>query len=496
VVGAWHHDKEAYEPFFGLDEPPFSLAPDPRFLFASTSHSTALAEIAYALRRREPLLVVSGENGTGKTLLCRTLVQRFEQKTFLSVLNDPLVTFDELLKQILEDFGVISKDRTRLGSTPRHELIEALHDFLRTLTPIAAHAVVIVDEAHHLTPVALEQIRLLASIDDQHGTLLQIMLVGQPDLDAMLASPELRHVQQRILRRIRLEPLAGDEVRQYIEHRLEIVRGDSSHAGVEIAPESIREIARLSRGLPRLINLLCDRSLEAAHAARSRVVDSDCVNLAARELLLLESPAAPEPIALPSTPPAPPVDEHVPRAFAGPARIARPRVVGWLVVTASVVLAVLGIWLALSGSRRSTPTAQASPPAPPNLSTRPGFADGGHPTAVREADSPHVPSPPNAPAAAHPVTSPAGAAAVLADGYEVVIASFRTTARATEVTAQMAALGLPGRTRALGSWQQVVCGPFASRGQAEDAQARLHKAGLTGTQIVQIESTRTESLKR
>jgi general secretion pathway protein A len=178
---------EGYESFFGLHEAPFSLAPDPRFLFASASHSAALAQVAYALQRREPLVVITGEIGTGKTLLCRTVLQRLRRKTFLSVINDPLLERDDLLKQMLQDFGVISKDRTKLTEVSRHDLIQTLHAFLRSLAPIQAHAVVVIDEAQHLQPDVLEQIRLVSNIDDERGTLLQVILVGQTDLEPVVS---------------------------------------------------------------------------------------------------------------------------------------------------------------------------------------------------------------------------------------------------------------------------------------------------------------------
>src|SRR5580692_3382052 len=126
---------EGYERFFGLNETPFSLAPNPRFLFESASHAAALAQVTYALERREPLVVITGEIGTGKTLLCRTVLQRLERKTFLSIISDPLLDRDDLLKQLLQDFGVISKDRTRLTKASRHELIETLETFLTSLVP-------------------------------------------------------------------------------------------------------------------------------------------------------------------------------------------------------------------------------------------------------------------------------------------------------------------------------------------------------------------------
>ena len=237
---------EGYEPFFGLNEAPFSLAPDPRFLFASASHSAALAQVAYALERREPLVVVTGEIGTGKTLLCRTVLQRLPRKTFLSVINDPLLERDDLLKQLLQDFGVISKDRTKLTRRAVTNWSQTLHAFLRSLAPIQAHAVVIIDEAQHLRPDVLEQIRLLSNIDDERGTLLQIILVGQTDLEPLLARPELRQLQQRVSRRFRLEPLNRDEVKQYIEHRLALAR--DGKPPTQHAPAAPRSWHRSSPG--------------------------------------------------------------------------------------------------------------------------------------------------------------------------------------------------------------------------------------------------------
>jgi type II secretory pathway predicted ATPase ExeA len=295
---------EGYEPFFGLNEPPFSLAPDPRFLFASASHSAALAQVAYALERREPLVVITGEIGTGKTLLCRTVLQRLRRKTFLSVINDPLLERDDLLKELLQDFGLISKDRTKLTEASRHELIQTLQAFLRSLAPIQAHAVVIIDEAQHLRPDVLEQIRLLSNIDDEAGTLLQIILVGQTDLEPLLSRPELRQLQQRVSRRLRLEPMSRDEVKEYIRHRLALARDGkplqqlpgatelaqeladwtATTTGVEFTSDAIHAVSELSAGLPRVINLLCDRSLEEAYASRLRLIDRPLILTAARAL--------------------------------------------------------------------------------------------------------------------------------------------------------------------------------------------------------------------
>ena len=234
---------DRYEQFFGLGEPPFGLAPNPRFLFESASHAAALAQVAYAIERREPLVVITGEIGTGKTLLCRTVLQRIERKTFVSVINNPLLERDDLLKQLLQDFGVISKDRTKLTALSRHDLVHALEDFLTSLIALQAHAVVVIDEAQHIQPDVLEQIRLLSNIDDERGTMLQIILVGQADLEAILSRPELRQFQQRVSRRLRLEPLSADELRLYVEHRLAVGRGVGTRSQMTGGKELERALA-------------------------------------------------------------------------------------------------------------------------------------------------------------------------------------------------------------------------------------------------------------
>jgi general secretion pathway protein A len=525
---------KGYEGFFGLNETPFSLAPNPRFLFESASHAAALAQVAYALERREPLVVITGEIGTGKTLLCRTVLQRLERKTFLSVINDPLLERDDLLKQLLEDFGVISKDRTRLTKASRHELIEALQAFLTSLASIQAHAVVIIDEAQHLLPEVLEQIRLLSNIDDERGTMLQIILVGQSDLERLLSRPELRQLQQRVTRRFELKPLNADEVQQYIEHRLALARAgnapsqtpgakeleramaewEDTAAGVRFTPDAIQAVSTLAGGVPRVINLVCDRSLEAAYAFRRRTIDLPVINTAARELgMAQDSAPADSPVEAlatagtrqaepdgfwptvtpfePAAPdkPLPLADKTAPDPFGAPAPLARPTSSRRYLVPAIALVAVaVAIWLGERAAR--PPTAQTSPPrseaaapASPALTVpnpQPGpVPASGSATGPEPAAAAGTPAPPVATAPA-----PSAAAAASGERFEIVIASFRTDGRAGSVAAQVTALGLPVRRRVLDGWQQVVSGPFASRAQAEEAQQRLERAGLTGTQIV------------
>ena len=522
---------EGYEPFFGLKEAPFSLAPDPRFLFAGGSHSAALAQVAYALERREPLVVITGEIGTGKTLLCRTVLQRFPRKTFLSVINDPLLERDDLLKELLQDFGLISKDRTKLTEASRHELIQTLHAFLRSLAPIQAHAVVIIDEAQHLQPDVLEQIRLLSNIDDERGTLLQIILVGQTDLEPLLSRPELRQLQQRVSRRFRLEPLNRDEVKAYIMHRLarardgkpssqlsgatelarELAGWAATNAGVEFTPDAMRAVSQLSGGLPRVINLLCDRSLEEAYASRLRLVDRPLILTAARTLGV-GAPRTPMSVnaTAHSTQSGPDefwtdtwsssetsdsiveaADETVPVGFS--ARIGLPKIPHWArYLVLATVLALAAVAL-LFGARRARPPAVQAPPsavAPTSSATRassvrsdpaPPAADAVAPPAAPTAGTP---TPPASTDPSVSIGAPSAPAATsTGERFDIVVASFRTDARAAAVASQVAALGLPMRRRVSDGWQQVISGPFASRSDADAAQQRLHGAGLTGTQI-------------
>jgi len=521
-----------YEPFFGLNKAPFSLAPDLRFLFASASHSAAMAQVAYALERREPLVVITGEIGTGKTLLCRTVLQGLRRKTFLSLINDPLLERDDLLKQLLQDFGVISKDRVKLTDVSRHELIQTLHAFLRSLAPIQAHAVVIIDEAQHLHPDVLEQIRLVSNIDDERGTLLQIILVGQTDLEPLLSRPELRQLQQRVSRRFRLAPLTRDEVEQYIKHRLALARDVrppseapgateltpepaervGTNADAEFTPDAIQAVSLLSGGLPRVVNLLCDRSLEAAYASRLRIIDGPLIQTAARALGVGE-PAAPAAPAAgvnatarstqAETDESPwtfsqsesespdntvqPADEPVPAGSSARTRpAAAPRVARYLVVASSLALAAVAIWF---GVRVAGPPVAQAPPSVASPASSPTRGSNGRRDPAPAGSNLSVPEavattgtplPPEATAPAHS----AEAATATGGRFEIVVASFRTEARATSAAAEVAALGLPIRRRVSDGWQQVVVGPFASRLDAEEAQQRLHRAGLTGTQVV------------
>ena len=516
MATAGHADRvERYEPFFGLTEAPFSLAPDPRFLFASASLSAALEQLAYALDRREPLVVITGEIGTGKTLLCRAVLQRLQRRTFLSVINDPLLERDDLLKQMLQDFGVITKDRTKLTETSRHELIQTLHALLRSLGAIQAHAVIIIDEAQHLKPDVLEQIRLLSNIDDERGTLLQIILVGQPELELLLSRPELRQLQQRVSRRFRLEPLNRDEVHQYIDHRLALARDghvpsrapgatelanalaewSGTTAAVEFTADALHAVSEFSDGLPRVINLLCDRSLEEACASRLRTIDLPLIEMAARALGVgqkvapssassfwplsrseSEAPNKTVPLA----------DDAVPIGSDARARPAEaPRLTRYVPLAGSGALAgAVAFWFGVRAMGPSVAQPRRSAAAPASSATRATSTRSDPVPAGATASVPEAATTTGTPTTLK-ATAPAPAPTATGDRFEILVASFRTDARATSVAAEVAALGLPIRRRVLDGWQQVVSGPFASRTDADGAQQRLHRAGLGGTQIVQ-----------
>jgi general secretion pathway protein A len=474
--------RSGYEQFFGFAESPFSLSANPRFRFASAGHEEALSEVTYGLERREPVIVVTGDIGMGKTLLCRTVLERLPRKTFLSVITDPLLGRDDFLKRILEDFGIIAAESAATLRASRHDLTQAMDRFLLSLAQLDAHAVVIIDEAQHVQPDVLEQIRLVANAQDTRGTLLQIVLVGQPSLQTLLGKPELRQVRQRVTRCVSVNALTDSEVRQYIVHRLAVARQPETNSRIEGADDLAREIARwnesrrpvtfsdeainavtrLSRGTPRVVNLLCDRALEATFADRSRSVDARAIEGAARSLQLADSGGDTietiEPV----------------RTFRAP------RTSRYAVGIAALVLIGAIVWVGARQLYRGR-----SVQRPSSVVTTP-------PTAGTIA-APSAPVPSSFPAqtdavplvsAERPNASAAAAIAQTSESFDILVASFHTEVRATEVVEQLTNAGQSVRQRSIGGWQQVVAGPFASRTAAEEAQRVLEREGFTGTQIV------------
>jgi general secretion pathway protein A len=281
-----------YEAYYRFAQSPFTLAPDPGFLYLSASHDEAIRQILQAIRRKEAFIVLTGDIGTGKTTLCRALLERFDDTTFTSLILNPFLSADELLREILLDFGVVSRDSVRNGraaTATTHELASTLHDFLGTLAPLQAGGVLIIDEAQHLSPAVLEQIRILSNLEKNQSR-LQVILVGQLNLLDVLAAADLRQLDQRISLRAVLRPLTREETHAYIPHRLTVARGASS---VAFDAAAIDRVHAMTGGVPRVVNLLCDRSLMRGATANLSLITKDVIEEAASGLALEHIAARP-----------------------------------------------------------------------------------------------------------------------------------------------------------------------------------------------------------
>ena len=494
------------EQFYGLRSRAFSLTPDLRFVYHSQSHTRAVEDVTAGLRHREGLIVVTGEVGTGKTMLCRTLLETFEARTFQSVILDPLLTVEDLLYQVLTDFGLISEARGRrkepFTEVTRHHLVDTLQKFLASLIPLDAHAVIMIDEAQHLGPQVLEEIRLLSNFETDEAKLLQIVLVGQPNLDALLRRPDMRQLNQRVARRCELQPLTPGEVRDYVERRLLVASGPAPgeadappaaaaeratdgalHTGsyAQFTPAALEAIAAISHGIPRVVNTLCDRALEAGFVRKVNPIDVDAVIAGAEHLKL-------------------PVPELA------PVKVRR-----WQPAAAAVavVAALLAVWWWTrepnAPAATAAPSAGQSAPASAPPSSGPLRAGPAPTTEVPTERAPASPAPASpaptspapaavtAPGAAAPANSPAAVAApapravtpVPPESYQIVVAAFRTEQRAAAVADGIRAAGLPVTTRldSTGNWHSIVVGPYRTSAEAQTAQASLERQGFADTRI-------------
>ena len=263
-----------YEPYFGLREKPFSLSPDPRFFFRNASHGATFDALVAGIRRREGILALTGEVGTGKTTMCRAVLQSLDRKTFAALVPDPFLSREDLLKTLLVDFGVVSVDDIRNGRlqhASRTDLSYPLYEFLTSLQPLQAFAVVMIDEAQDLPTKLLEEIRILSDLENRQK-LLQLLLVGQPELQERLGTPEMRQLTQRLSVRCELPPLAREDVRPYVSHRLTVAGSNGTLKFTDAAMDLVFEA---SSGIPRVINLVCDRALLRAAGAATATVDAE-----------------------------------------------------------------------------------------------------------------------------------------------------------------------------------------------------------------------------
>ena len=272
-----------YEPFYGLVEKPFGLSTDLKFLYHSASYDRVIQELSDAIVRGDRVMMLTGEIGAGKTTLCRALSGRLDRRTLTSVVVEPLASVDDLLKTVLVDFGVMSREDLSRGALARatlQDLRAALAEFLASLASLQASAVVIIDEAQNMSADIFEQVR--AWSDGESGQKrLQVVLAGQPALTSLLRRREHGALDRRIALRSVLGPLAQDEVVGYVMHRLSVA---GASVRVEFNDAAIARIHDTSRGVPGIVNLLCDRALTRGFQASASVIDAALIDDAAGDL--------------------------------------------------------------------------------------------------------------------------------------------------------------------------------------------------------------------
>ena len=270
-----------YKTYFNLKRNPFDLTPDPACFVPTKRHNEALATLYYGVRRHKGFVVVTGEVGTGKTLLLRCLLGLFKESKEIAYayLFNSRLSSTEFLQYILSDFGLPVSGKNKC------ELLLDLSNFLVTRGAKKLTTVLIIDEAHHLSADILEEVRLLSNLETADDKLLQIVLVGQPELDEKLDSNELRQLKQRIALRAQLGPLDAEETTGYIKQRLQIAGADLRSEPL-FSSQAIAEVFRHSRGLPRLINTICENALISAYAKQSPTVTPDIIENVAKEFRL------------------------------------------------------------------------------------------------------------------------------------------------------------------------------------------------------------------
>jgi len=270
--------EKMYESFYGLKENPFRMTPDPKFLYLGTDHKEALAQLWYGVRENKGFIVMTGEVGTGKTTLLHSLLARLNGNGTIktALLFNPKLDVNDFLQYILRDFGV----KVHKGSKGDH--LQALHKYLLETYENNGKVVLIVDEAQTLDPELLEELRLLSNLETSKSKLLQIILVGQPELNTTLSRPEFRQLKQRINLRYHIPPLSFEETKGYIERRL-IIAGAKEPL---FTKRALKEIYQKSGGIPRLINILCDNALLSGYAADLKTVDEALVKEVAKDLRL------------------------------------------------------------------------------------------------------------------------------------------------------------------------------------------------------------------
>ncbi|MBN2097765.1 MAG: AAA family ATPase [Candidatus Omnitrophica bacterium] len=264
-----------YQQYFGLEQNPFNVTADPNFLFFSRRHQEAFSQLLYGIKERKGFLAITGEIGTGKTTLCRALLNSLGENTKTALILNPSLSKLELLQTILQDFGISWQNNSTLS------LLNILYKFLLKQLSLGNNVVLIIDEAQNLRMHLLEQIRLLSNLETEKEKLLQIVLVGQPQLRQKLERPSLRQLRQRIIVRYHILGLDQDEIAGYIKHRLNVA---GSNGRIKFTEQALDEIYRYTQGTPRLINIVCDKALLAGYVYQNKIIDQEMLKECIQEL--------------------------------------------------------------------------------------------------------------------------------------------------------------------------------------------------------------------
>ena len=264
-----------YLNYYGLREFPFNITPDPRFLYFASQHREAYDHLVYGIQNRKGFIEITGEVGSGKTTVCRAVLANLGNDVETALILNPCLSETQLLRAILNDFGLTPRGRDRLG------YIETLNEFLLESHRMNITVALVIDEAQDLTPKVMEQVRLLSNLETDQHKLIQIVLCGQPELKERLSRPDLRQLRQRITVRYHLRPLTLEDAMRYIHHRLSVA---GSTGELHFDEAAVKVIYDYANGGPRLINAVCDNCLLAGYIDGRKSVDEECAKKAIREL--------------------------------------------------------------------------------------------------------------------------------------------------------------------------------------------------------------------
>ncbi|MCR4336420.1 MAG: AAA family ATPase [Candidatus Omnitrophica bacterium] len=263
-----------YNKFYGFSETPFNLTPNSRFFFASNKHTEALSTLIYAIEGRKGFVVITGEIGSGKTTVCRTLLGQLNSKTQTALITNTHLSSKDLLSTILEDLEIEHKPGSKA------KLLSQLNNYLIEQLRLDQNVVLIIDEAQNLSPSVLEEVRMLSNLETENEKLIQIIFLGQPELKKKLSLPRLEQLRQRISVFFHISPLSREDAKAYILHRLRIASGTNTEFFTEEALDAVYEF---SRGTPRLINQICDSALLTGYTEDTKVIDRKIIEEVVQE---------------------------------------------------------------------------------------------------------------------------------------------------------------------------------------------------------------------